>query len=341
MNDTPELAYRQQILALLHGYRPAQILITCAELGIFTALAAGPLHPGALADALGADRAALERLLNAAVSLGLLARQGEHYANGAAAEACLAAEGPFYLGHLARREGAFYRRWGHLTEAVRSGRRPEENRRDEDQTNWVRDFELALYDIARTAAPAVAAALAPALPGADHPARVIDIGGGHGAYSIALAQRYPRLEAEVFELPAVVPVARELVAAAGVAAQVQVRVGDFKHDALGAGYDLALLFGVLVSETPDDSVALLRKVYAALNPGGAVAVRGSYLDAERTGPPDAVLFDLHQLLSTGAGAAQSRAELDAWLAAAGFAPPETIALPPPDRSLIVLARRPQ
>jgi predicted O-methyltransferase YrrM len=340
MSSPPEQEYRQQLLDLMRGYRQAQLLISCAELGVFMALHPGPAPADRLAAQLGVRAAALSRLLNAAVAIGLLELRDGQYANSPLAAACLAAEGPYHLGYLVRREGAFYRRWSHLAEAVRTGNRPEENRRDEDESSWVRDFEYALYDAARTAAPAVAEALAATLPAGDHALRAIDIGGGHGAYSIALARRCPQLVVELFELPAVVPVAQEIVAAAGAAERVQVREGDFKRDPLGEKYDLALLFGVLVSETPDDSIALLHKVWAALRPGGAVVIRGLYLDDGRAGPLDAVLADLHMLLSTDAGGIQTLAELHSWLAAAGFGPPDRLALPPPERSSLIIARRP-
>lgn len=312
-------AYRRQILDLLRGYRPAQLLIACTELGVFEALAAGPASAAELGTRLGLRPEVLARLLNAAVALGLLEQTDGRYTNAPLAAACLSVEGPFFVGNLVRREGAFYQRWGYLTEAVRSGRHPEENRRDEDQTGWVRTFERALYDAARTTAPLIAELLGPLLPTHAVP-RVIDVGGGHGAYSIALAQRYPALTATIFELPAVVPVAQEFVAAAGLAARVAVQTGDFKRDELGTGYDLALLFGVLVSETPEGAMVLLRKVRAALSPGGAVVIRGFYLNPDRAGPLDATLFDLHMLLSTDAGAAHTSDEIAAWLAAAGFAP---------------------
>jgi SAM-dependent methyltransferase len=332
---------RQQVLEMLRGYRQAQLLITCAELGVFQALGDGPASADALGHRVGANPDALTRLLNAACAIGLLEKRGELYANSPLATACLAAEGPFYLGNLVQREGAFYRRWSHLTEAVRSGRRPEENVQDEGVTNWVRAFELALYDVARTAAPAVAEALGPLLPArAGRPPRVIDVGGGHGAYSIALARRYPTLEAEVFELPAAAEVAREIIASSGVADRVSVRAGDFKRDELGAGFDLALLFGILVSEPPPDALALLRKVYDALAPGGLLAIRGWYLNPDRTGPLDAALADVHMLLSTDAGAAYTLDDVVGWVGAAGFPPPDHVALPPPERSSLLVSRKP-
>lgn len=340
MDASTGWAYRQQVLDMMRGYRPAQVLIACTELGVFDAAGSGGVDVTDLAQRLDADAAALARLLNAAVAVGLLHRHGATYANSPIAMACLAADGPFYLGNLVTREGAFYRRWSRLTEAVRTGQRPQENVVDERQTNWVRDFELALYDLARTAAPAIAEALGPLLPqGNTRRVRVLDVGGGHGAYSIALAQRYRNVEAVVFDLPPVAEVAREIVANSNIADRVQVQAGDFKIDEFDTGYDLALLFGILVSEPPADAVALLHKVHAALTPNGLVIIRGFYLEPDRTGPVEASLFDLHMLLSTGAGAAHTIDDVAAWLHASGFEAPATVVLPAPERSSLLVARK--
>jgi SAM-dependent methyltransferase len=210
------------------------------------------------------------------VAVGLLRREGDAYANTSLAATCLAEAGPYYLGNLVKREGAFYQRWSYLPEAVRTGRRPEANIRDEGQTNWVLDFELALLDLARTAGPVIAEALA--LP-TDRPLRVLDVGGGHGGYSMALARRYPKLQAVVYELPAAAEVAAEIIAGEDLSKRVLVQVGDFQKEALGSGFDLVLLFGVLVSETPEGKLDLLRKTYTALKPGGQVAIRAFWPDA--------------------------------------------------------------
>ena len=231
--------YRQQVLALLRGYRSAQVLISCSELGVFETIRDGAVTPEALAERLGAHPTTLSRLLGAAIALGLLQKDGAGYANSPLAATCLAQDGPFYLGNLVRREGAFYRRWSWLTEAVRTGKRPAENVRDEQEGNWVHDFELALYDIARTAAPAIAEAIEPLLPQrAGLPIRVIDIGGGHGAYAVALARRNPTFEAVVFDLPPVIEVAPAIIPLDDLAGRVLFRAGDFKIDDLGGGLTL-------------------------------------------------------------------------------------------------------
>lgn len=327
----------RQLREMIRGYRQAQVLMTCVSLGVFEALAGTGKRASELAASLSADAAALRRLLNAATALGLLEKAGDVYTNAPATEHCLAHPGSDgYLGNLFQREDAFYERWGRLPEAVRTGRRPESNRTMEDTGDWVRDFEYALYDLARLYGPAVAGALD--LP-ADRPLRVLDVGGGHGGYSIALARRYPRLEAVVFDLPPVIEVTREIVGHTEVVDRVHPRAGDFLVDDLGSEYDVALVFGVLLSEPADRRQKLLRRLHAALKPGGLLALREFVLDDDGMGSPDVLLFDLQMLLSTEAGGALQRSALVHELETAGFSGMEEQALAVAGTSPIWLARR--
>jgi SAM-dependent methyltransferase len=325
-------------LEMLRAYRESQVLMTAAQLGVFARLADGEQTAAELAEGLGADRTALRRLLDAAVSLGLLQKDGDRYRNSPLASACLVPGSDYYLGRLAQREGAFYRRWSHLPQAVRSGQRPEENVQDEAAggSDWVREFELALYELARVTGPVVAEALP--LP-EDRPLRVLDVGGGHGGYSMALARRYPQLSATVYELPAAAEVASDIIAAEGMSERVDVQVGDFQKEELGSGYDLLLLFGVLVSETDAGKVALLHKCRTALKPGGLLAIRNFCLDETRTGPGEAPLFSLHMLLSTDAGDLATEQQFRRWLLETGFSEPRTIELPVWTSSSLYLATR--
>lgn len=331
------VAHWQTVQEMLRGYRAAQVLITCTQLGVFGQLAQGAQTAEALAAVLQMDSSALARLLNAAVALGLLIKENGQYKNGPLAVTCLVEGSPFHLGNLVGREGAFYQRWSYLPDAVRSGQRPEANIRDEGQRNWVLDFELALYDLARAFGPAIAEALA--LP-EERQIRVLDVGGGHGGYSMALARRYPNVQTTVFELPAAAAVARQLIAEVGLSERVAVQEGDFQQERLGEGYDLVLLFGVLVSETEEGKVALLRKTYGALVPGGQVAIRGFWLDDDRAGPLQPTLFSLHMLLSTDAGDISALSEMSSWVQEVGFQKPRALTLPEWIGSDIVVANKP-
>jgi SAM-dependent methyltransferase len=322
---------------MLRGYRPAQILITCTQLGVFNQLAAGPHTPAELAAQLAVDPKALGRLLNAAVAHGLLIKQNERYANSSMSETCLVPGGRYHLGNLIGREGAFYQRWSYLPDAIRSGERPDANIRDEGQRNWVLDFELALYDLALAYGPDIAEALN--LP-EDRPLRILDVGGGHGGYSIALARRYPNVVATVFELPAAAAVALDIIAREGMNGRVSVQEGNFQEEELPGGYDIVLLFGVLVSETLEGKLALLQKAYDALVPGGQLVIRGFWLDEDRAGPPQETIFSLHMLLSTEAGDISTRSELEDLVSQVGFKLIRTVMLPRWEGAEIYVADKP-
>jgi SAM-dependent methyltransferase len=342
MNDSEfvqtMLHQRQQLMEMARGYRAAQILLACVELEVFEAIAAGVRSAADIATAIQASARGAELLLNAAVAIGLLEKRDNRFFNTPMAETCLTRGGQGCIADSLKLESAFYRRWGHLAAAVKTGQRPEDNVRDERSGDWVRHFEYALYNMTRPIAPGIADALA--LP-EDRALRVLDVGGGHGGYSIALAQRYPRLTATVFELPRVVPVTREIVAQAGLAERVFVQEGDFQRDDLGNGYDVALVFGVLNGEPPEGRPALIAKVFAALNPGGRIVLRDFVLDTDRAGPLEAAIFALQMLLATDAGGLDTRDDWARWLRAAGFTPPESISLPAGIGSVLIVADRPQ
>jgi SAM-dependent methyltransferase len=315
----------RQIQEIARGYRQAQILLTCVNLGVFEALAGRRATALELAEATGTSPRGLELLLNATTALGWLEKRDSQFSNAALTDVCLTSGGSADMSRSLRLESAFYRRWGTLAEAVRTGKRPEDNRSDEQPEDWVRNFIHGLYTMARSMAPAVAEAMA--LP-EDRPIRVIDVGGGHGGYSLALAQRYPRLTATVFDLPRVVPVAREIIEQAGLADRVSVQEGNFQSEALGGGYDVALVFGVLNGEPPEGRLALIKKVFAALNPGGRIVVRDYGLDSNRAGPTEATVFALQMLLATDTGGLDTCADWELWLSLAGFKP--SVAVPLPD-----------
>ncbi|MFZ2098652.1 MAG: methyltransferase [Anaerolineales bacterium] len=322
---------------MARGYRQSQILLTCVELGVFETLVGRSASAAEVATAIGADGRAVELLLNTATALGLLEKRDSHFSNTALTETHLTQNGVGGMAHSLKLESAFYRRWGYLADAVRTGKRPEENRRDEQPKGWVQNFIHALYDITRPIAPVIADALA--LP-EDQPLCVLDVGGGHGGYSIALARRYPLLTATVFELPRVVPVAQEIIAQAGLAERVTVQEGDFQKEGLGYGYDVSLVFGVLNGEPPEGRPALIRKVFAALNPGGQIVLRDLVLDPDRAGTPEAAIFALQMLMATDAGGLDTSDDWTNWLLDAGFTPPSTITLPDWIGSSLIVAVKP-
>lgn len=335
--DEDLLKQRQRLREMAQGFRQAQVLLTCVELEVFAVLDGRNATAAEIARATATDPRGMELLLNTAVALGLLNKNADHFSNIPLVAACVLPDSDGTMARSLTLQAAFYRRWGHLAEAVRTGKRPEETRRDEQPETWIHNFVHGLYNMARPVAPVIAESL---MLSEERPLRVIDVGGCHGAYSMALAQRYPLLQATVYELPRVVPVAREIIAQAGMADRVSVQEGDFQQEELGEGYDLALVFGVLNGEPPEGRPALIRKVFAALKPGGQIVLRDAVLEPDRAGPSEAAIFALQMLLATESGGLDTSADWTAWLAAAGFSPSSIIALPDRVGSSLTVATKP-
>jgi len=94
--------------------------------------------------------------------------------------------------------------------------------------------------------------------------RMLDLGGGHGLYSIALASLKQDLTCIVFDLPEVTDTACDYIIDHDMDEQVKVYPGDFFTDDLGSGYDL-----ILSSSNPSGkNPGMISKIYDALAPGG-------------------------------------------------------------------------
>jgi cyclopropane fatty-acyl-phospholipid synthase-like methyltransferase len=174
--------------------------------------------------------------------------------------------------------------------------------------------------------------------GLDGVRRVLDLGGGSGAYSIAFAQAKADLTADILDVEQVAPIARRHIDAAGLADRVKVRVGDLHDDSYGTGYDLVLLSAICHMLSPQENRVVLAKVHAALAPSGRVVIQDFILHPDKTGPKTGVLFALHMLVGTHAGSSYSEPEYTNWLRDAGFA--EVRRLPLPGPTDLVIARRP-
>ncbi len=170
--------------------------------------------------------------------------------------------------------------------------------------------------------------------GAQGVRRLLDIGGGSGAYSIAFAQASPALEAELFDLATVGPIAQRHIAAAKLEDRVKVRVGDLRTDAFGSGFDLALLSAICHMLSPDENRDLFRRAGAALAPGGRLVVHDHVMEPDKTAPRSGAFFAVNMLVGTPAGGSYSEAEYGAWLRDAGFAKVERVRLPGPTGLMI-------
>jgi predicted O-methyltransferase YrrM len=165
---------------------------------------------------------------------------------------------------------------------------------------------------------------------------LLDIGGGSGIYSCALAARFPELRATVFERPPVDRIAREAIEKQGAAERVSVAAGDMFRDELPRGFDAHLISNVLHDWDEPEVRALLAKSYAALAPGGLLIIHDAHINAEKTGPLPVAQYSVLLMHSTE-GKCYSLGEMRTLLTDTGF---EWVSYEPTaaDRSVIVVRR---
>lgn len=149
--------------------------------------------------------------------------------------------------------------------------------------------------------------------------RVLDVGGGDAVNAVALARAHPHLEITVVDLEGAVEVARDTIAAAGLEDRIEVLVGDMFTDPLPTGFDFVLFAHQFVIWSPEQNQALLERAYAALPPGGRVAVFNAFADDDGRGPLYTALDNVYfATLPSEESTIYAWREHEEWLAAGGF-----------------------
>jgi len=299
---------------LAMGFQQSRVLLTAVELRVFSLIGDAGLTSAELAGRAATNPRATDRLLNALCAMRLLAKRDGRFWNTPESRRYLDDGSPEYaagLGHTA----SMWHTWSGLTDAVREGRPALRAAINDRGDAWLKPFIAAMHYRAAQQAPGVAA-----LVGLDGVDRVLDVGGGSGAFAMAFAAKKPGLVAVVFDLPAVLPLTREYIAAADLTCCITTAVGDYLVDPLPAGFDLVFLSAVIHSNSAPENAALVKSCAAALNPGGRVAVVDWVMDEDRISPPAGAFFALNMLVATDHGDTFTEAEIRGWMAGAGLEP---------------------
>ena len=307
--DTPEA-----ILKLGRNFWESRILLSAAEMNLFTRLEEKPSSAGDLAGRLHADPRGLTILLDALAAMGLLAKEAGIYRTAPDAAPFLSDKSPRSVRPMLLHAAHLWESWSNLTPIVRgagSSEPPASEARDADELHA---FIGAMHVVGTPLAQKIVTAIQPG------PARnLIDVGGASGTYTIAFLKAAPELKATLFDRPAVIPMARERLAEAGVLDRVRLVAGDFYRNELPGGHDLALLSAIIHQNSPEENVELFRKVFRALVPGGRIVIRDHVMEPDRTEPKDGAFFAVNMLVNTEGGSTYTCEEIRSWLEEAGFA----------------------
>lgn len=322
MSDSPAgLPDPAPVIDLIEAFRRSKTMFAAVALGVFDRLGDQPSAAAALAAQIHVHPDALERLLDACVALGFLHKDAKTYACTPVAATYLTCSSPRTLtGYILYSNRMLYALWGNLEDAVREGTprwtqtfnvegpifahffKTEEARRE---------FLAGMHGFGLISSPRVVEVF-----DLGRFRRLVDLGGATGHLVIAACERYPALEAAVFDLAPVIDVAREYIQASRVRERIELLPGDFFRDPLPES-DLYSL-GRIIHDWSDEKVrGLLQKVCNRLPHGGALLIAERLLDEDKSGPLLALMQSLNMLVCTE-GKERTLSEYTALLREAGF-----------------------
>jgi cyclopropane fatty-acyl-phospholipid synthase-like methyltransferase len=317
----------EDLMSSIRGFQESRAILTAVEMDLFAALGNGATAVEA-AERIGANPRSTAMLLNALVACQLLQKESGIYRNTPLTAEHLTGDGRMATMHSVN----LWQAWSNLTEAVRTGTavtRPGVEARDSE---WTEAFIAAMHRNSSSRAPAVIRAI-----GLEGVRRVLDIGGGSGAYAIAFAQAKEDVTVDLLDVEQVTPIAQRHIATANLLERIHTRVGDLRSDQLGQNYDIVFLSAICHMLGDDENRDLLGRCAAACAPGGRVVIQDFILNKDKTEPRMAALFALNMLVGTRSGTGYSSEEYSAWLTECGFKDPVHLTLPGPT-GLIIATR---
>jgi cyclopropane fatty-acyl-phospholipid synthase-like methyltransferase len=301
-----------RIMEMVMAFQRSRVLLTAYELELFTILGNESKSSAEVASALETEKRATDRLMNALCALELLDKKENKFSNTPLAQRFLVKRSPDFLGNLYH-SVHLWDTWSTLTQAVYKGTTVIEKKINDRGEKWLTAFIAAMHNRAKKNAPKVVEKL-----DLSKVTRVLDVGGGSGAYAMAFVKARSNINAAIFDLPNVIPITRQYIEKEGLADKIKTIVGDYTVDLLGNGYDLIFLSAIIHSNSNDVNAKLLKKCSAALNPGGQVVIQDFIMDEDRTRPLSAALFALNMLVSSEAGDTYTESEVSDWMTAAGL-----------------------
>jgi 2-polyprenyl-3-methyl-5-hydroxy-6-metoxy-1,4-benzoquinol methylase len=288
------------------------VLLTAYELDLFTAVGEGNKLSNEVAAAIGTDVRATDRLMNALCAMGLMTKRGGRFSNSPATSRLLVRNSPEFQAGLMHTVH-LWNTWSTLTQAVSQGTAVGSRRLNDRVEQWLTAFIAAMHDRALKQAPAVVGQL-----DLSRVSRVLDVGGGSGAYAMAFVRARSDVRATVFDLPDVVPLTKAHIEEERLSDEVGTVSGNYLRDDLGTGFDLVFLSAVIHSNSVQQNEMLIHKCALALQPGGQVIVQDFIMDEDRTSPAQGAFFALNMLVGTDAGDTYTEAEVRAWMEKAGL-----------------------
>jgi len=303
----------EKVLKLAQAFMESRILLSAAELNLFTLLRETPLSAREVAHRVNGNERAVSFLLDATAALGFLRKQDETYFCEPEVARILADDSPVSVRPMVLHMAAIWHQWSRLTDIAEGVPGPSEQLEFVRAPKNLEAFIGAMHVVGAPLAAQVAADVD--TEGAEF---FLDIGGGSGTYTMAFLRKTPAMKATLFDLPEVVEMARTRLTREGFIDRVTLTAGSFYSDELPGGHDLALLSAIIHSNSLEENLDLYRKVFRALRPGGRLLIRDFVMAPDRVNPAAGAVFAIDMLVETPGGGCYTYAEIENGLREAGF-----------------------
>jgi ubiquinone/menaquinone biosynthesis C-methylase UbiE len=313
----PQQPTPERFFNMMHAYQQTEALRAAINLDVFTAIAEGNRTAATIAKRCQASERGVRTLCDFLTIHGLLTKTEMQYGLAPDTALFLNRQSPAFMGGAMEfmSNPKMLEGYSRMTEAVRSGT----TARDEGSTvaenpEWV-VFARAMMPLMRMPAQMMAAELHKG----GEVKKVLDIAAGHGMYGIGVAKENPGAQVYAADWKNVLEVAKANAQAMGVGDRYHLIPGSAFETEFGSDYDLVLIPNFLHHFDEATCTNFLKKVRAALKPGGRVAILEFMPNDDRVSPPTAAAFSMVMLVNTQSGDAYTFAEITRMLKGAGFA----------------------
>ena len=304
----------RDISKLAYGFMASKALFVALEIDVFGRLAGGAKTLAELASETGIVASRLHILLTACVSVGLLSKSGDRYANAPASQEYLVRTAPRYFGDYYRFQidRQIYPTFGRLSDALH-GKRVQfwDITQEKEEADY---FSRAQHS--GSMGPAAVLSRLVDLKGRR---KLLDVAGGSGAFSITLCRRYPELTCTIMDFLAVERVARRFIVEAKLEDRIHFLAGSALEAEWPSDQDVVLISYLLSAVGASAIPSLLARAFEALAPGGLLIVHDFMVEDDGTGPTSAALWLLTSLLIDPDAELLAPGSLCGHIAKAGFA----------------------
>ena len=329
-SGTPPRATTVRLQNIAQSYGQSAALMAAVELGVFTAISEGAGTFAEVADKLGLHPTNAERLIVLLNAAGLTEVVDGRLRNADDTERFLVEGKPGYMGPWITFTKPQWNDWGRLADHLRVTDLKDLGSIGDITVDEARRYHASTFSIGMGAGRRFVRHV-----DLSAARKIMDIGGGSGAYCIAAAKEHDHIHGVVLDLAPVCEVARDYLAEHGVADRVTAQPCDFTKDPFPGDCDVAIMASNLPMYDREVIGSVITKAYDALLPGGAMHLIGEMTNNERTGPWGPAYWGLGQAISHSKGLAHSAADVIGYFETAGFKDVQVVDFIPGSLSRVV------